>query len=393
MHSVSQGPVRLLGAGAEMALGDAAAGSREDPAYLRQQLLTYLGNKRALLGPIEQAVRSVRRRLGGRRLRVLDPFAGSGVVSRLLKGHARRLVSGDLEAYAAVVARCYLRNRSTVDLGALAQIARDWNRRVELDEGAAPGLIAERYAPRDEGDIQPEDRVFYTRDNARRIDRFRQWIDQADPALRDLLLGPLLAEASVHANTAGVFKGFYKDRRTGLGRFGGTGRDALPRILGAIRMQPPVLSRFECDVEVFQEDANQRVRREEGLDLAYLDPPYNQHPYGSNYFMLNLIVRYEPPVRPSRVSGIPVDWTRSGYNRRVQSLDLLQDLLEHLDTSHVLLSYNNEGFISLPDLETLLARYGAFERVEIPYTTFRGSRSFAHRPLRVTEHLFLLERR
>ena len=31
------------------------------------------------------------------------------------------------------------------------------------------------------------------------------------------------------------------------------------------------------------------------LDLAYFDPPYNQHPYGSNYFMLNLLVHYRRP--------------------------------------------------------------------------------------------------
>jgi len=53
--------------------------------------------------------------------------------------------------------------------------------------------------------------------------------------------------ASVHANTAGVFKGFYKDRRTQVGRFGGSGQDALARILGQVRIVPPVLSRFECD--------------------------------------------------------------------------------------------------------------------------------------------------
>jgi adenine-specific DNA-methyltransferase len=106
--------------------------------------------------------------------------------------------------------------------------------------------------------------------------------------MKDLLLGPLLSEASVHANTAGVFKGFYKNRHTGVGQFGGSGSDALTRILGRIVLEVPVLSLFECEYEVFQEDANALVHKLRGLDLAYIDPPYNQHPYGSNYFMLNL---------------------------------------------------------------------------------------------------------
>ena len=370
----------------------AGSAAGEDPAYLSEQLLTYIGNKRALLGPIEAAVRQVRARLGGRRLRVIDPFAGSGVVSRLLKGHATFLLSGDLEAYAAVVGRCHLRNRETVDLPALAALAAEWNARVETEPAGAPGLIEQHYAPRDEANIRPEDRVFYTRDNARRIDRFRQRIAAVDPDWQDLLLGPLLAEASVHANTAGVFKGFYKDRRTGVGRFGGTGQDALSRIRGPIRLRAPVLSRFSCEVQVEQQDANQLVRQGGDFDLAYLDPPYNQHPYGSNYFMLNLIVHYRPPWRPSRVSGIPADWTRSGYNRRRESLGLLEDLLDHLQASHVLLSYNDEGFIPLPALEALLGRHGRFERVAVPYVAFRGARSFRNRSVHVTEHLYRLER-
>ncbi len=82
----------------------------------------------------------------------------------------------------------------------------------------------------------------------------------APPDMRDLLPGPLLSEASIHANTAGVFKGFYKDRRTGVGRFGGTGSDALIRILGEITLEVPVLSNFECDYQVLQEDANTAAR-------------------------------------------------------------------------------------------------------------------------------------
>ncbi|MDR0684304.1 MAG: DNA adenine methylase [Spirochaetaceae bacterium] len=37
-------------------------------------------------------------------------------------------------------------------------------------------------------------------------------------------------------------------------------------------------------------DSNKIINNIPEVDLAYLDPPYNQHPYGSNYFMLNLIL-------------------------------------------------------------------------------------------------------
>lgn len=365
--------------------------AQEDPAYLSRQLITCIGNKRALLGPIGAAVEHVRQRLGGRRLRVFDAFSGSGVVSRYLKAHADYLVSNDLEGYAAVTGRCYLRNRSGRELRTVSNLVDDFNSRIE-DPSLPAGFIEELYAPRDEGCITAADRVFYTRANARRLDNYRRFIEEAPKDLRDMLLAPLLSAASIHANTSGVFKGFYKDRRTGVGRFGGTRGDALSRIKAPIMLEPPVLSRFECEVEVLQEDANQAARRLRGLDLAYLDPPYNQHPYGSNYFMLNLLVHYQRPTEISNVSGIAAGWRRSGYNVRSRSLPLLRNLIESIDAPFLLISFNNEGFIEPEEMRALLSGFGRVDVLETPYHTFRGCRNLRDRKTHVTEQLFLLER-
>ncbi|UCE88050.1 MAG: DNA adenine methylase [Deltaproteobacteria bacterium] len=369
-----------------------AGGSAENPAYLSRQLITYLGNKRALLAPIGDALERIKRRLGRNHLRAFDAFSGSGVVSRFLKAHASLLISNDIEAYAAVIAHCFLRNRSTVDRAALAEIVDDLNARVAR-EPLNRGFIEELYAPRDEGRIRPEDRVFYTRENARRLDDYRRRIASAPAEVADLLLGPLLSEASIHANTAGVFKGFYKNRHTRIGQFGGSGSDALVRIKGEIRLEPPVLSNFECECRVLAGDANEIARDLTSLDVAYIDPPYNQHPYGSNYFMLNLLVRYQRPTRISRVSGIPTDWQRSGYNVRAKSLPLLKQLLDAIDAPFLLISFNNEGFIPPDRMRAMLNRLGSVEVLKTQYNAFRGSRNFKHRPIHVTEQLFLVERR
>ena len=275
---------------------------------------------------------------------------------------------------------------------AITVIVDEMNRRV--DDGICPkGFIEELYSPRDESSITKEDRVFYTRDNARRLDGYRQMIDTAPEDMQELLLAPLLSEASIHSNTAGVFKGFYKNRETKVGQFGGTGSDALVRIKGKIVLEPPVLSRYECDYEVLQEDANSAARRVGDLDLAYIDPPYNQHPYGSNYFMLNLLVNYERPEQISRVSGIPQGWRRSGYNVRANSLPLMRDLLHALDAKFLLVSFNNEGFIASEEMRALLEEIGSVEVMKTPYNAFRGSRNFNNRPIHVTEQLFMVERR
>lgn len=365
----------------------------ENPEYLSRQIITYIGNKRALLGPIGGAVERVKKRLGKNKLAVFDAFSGSGVVSRFLKAHASLLISNDLEHYAVLTARCYLRNKSEVDLAAVSRLVDELNAAVS-DAPYPTGFIEEMYSPKDESRISKDDRVFYTRANARRLDNYRRLIADLPHAqdIKELLLGPLISEASIHANTAGIFKGFYKNRETGVGQFGGTGGDALTRILGEIRLEPPVLSDFECDCEIHQEDANALVKSVKGIDLMYADPPYNQHPYGSNYFMLNLLARYERPERVSRVSGIPEDWRRSGYNVRAQSLPLLRRLLEDSDAPFLLISFNNEGFISADEMLFALNGLGTVDVIETQYNAFRGSRNFDNRSIHVTEKLFLVER-
>lgn len=361
----------------------------EDERYLQQQLITCIGNKRSLLPLIERAVLHVRDRLGVDRLRTADLFAGSGVVSRFLKRFSVSILANDLERYSRVVNQCYLANADEVDPGLLEQTHRALV--GEIGASLAPGFITELYAPADEDRIEAGERVFYTRENAIYLDTACQAIARLPSSLRPLFLGPLLSRASVHANTAGVFKGFYKNA-AGVGQFGGSGRDALSRIRGKIRLDLPVLSRFSCEYRVTCEDANVLATTMGEVDLAYIDPPYNQHPYGSNYFMLNLIADYERPIQVSRVSGIPTGWTRSRYNQRSESESALLELVADCPAKFVLVSYNSEGFISRERLVSGLQELGTVTTLETPYAAFRGSRNLRARELSVMEYLFVLEK-
>jgi len=362
----------------------------EDTRYLKEQLITYIGNKRSLLHTIQQAVRSIQKRLGKQKLRMLDAFAGSGVVSRFFKQHASLLISNDLERYAKVIGDCYMTNASTVDLKMLRAVHDDVTRAARSTP-VTDGFIRRLYAPKDDQAIQPGERVFYTTENATRIDSLRHYIQEVPAAYQPFLLAPLLAEASVHNNTSGVFKGFYKNE-AGIGQFGGTHRDALTRIKGIIDLPLPIFSRFICDVDVRQADANSLVRSMPEVDIAYFDPPYNQHPYGSNYFMLNLIVTNQEPADISKVSGIAQGWQRSSYNKATSAAEALADLVTHTKASHLLISYNSEGFISRAEFDQLLGQHGRVEVIETVYNTFRGSRNLNARSLHVHENLFLLER-
>ena len=361
----------------------------EDERYLQEQIITYLGNKRHLLDFIGQGVQAVQQRLGKRRLRCLDAFSGSGVVSRYLKQFSECLYTNDLEDYARVLNTCYLANSDAVRE---ARLPERFSALVErLPQELAPGLLATHYAPQDDTHICPGERVFYTRRNAVYLDSARRLIEEQPEEVQPFFLAPLLYAASVHTNTSGVFKGFYKNAE-GVGQFGGRARNALQRICADIELQLPVFSRFDCEHHVLQGDAAELPAVLPELDIAYVDPPYNQHPYGSNYFMLNLLLRNEPPMDCSPVSGIPTDWNRSAYNRRRDAAASLRQLLTELPARFVLVSYNSEGFINPQEMKQLLTPLGRVQEMVTDYATFRGCRNLRSRSLKVQEYLYLLEK-
>lgn len=362
----------------------------EEERYCCGQLVTYLGNKRKLLSFIGKGVEIVRRRLGKEKLSCYDAFSGSGVVSRYMKRYASALYSNDLEMYAAVLGRCYLTNRSRA---AELQLEAEHERLMKrIEELWAPGLVAELYAPQDDERIRRGERVFYTRRNAVFLDTARRAIEELPELLRPYFLAPLLYEASVHTNTGGVFKGFYK-AKTGIGQFGGQKKQALPRIMGEISLPMPCFSQYECPCTVLQGDAAEVARRLPEVDLAYLDPPYNQHPYGSNYFMLNLIATYERPKSISAVSGIPAGWNHSAYNTRGGVGKALQELLAAVPAKYALMSYNSTGLLSAEEICALAAPDWRVKALEQSYPSYRAGRNLRKRASSVCEYLFVFERK
>ncbi|MCR4741749.1 MAG: DNA adenine methylase [Treponema sp.] len=384
----------------------------ENLDFLQNQLITYIGNKRALLPFIGQAVQIVQKNLNKDKLDCLDIFAGSGIVARYLKQFSSSITVNDMELYSYIINSCYLSNPDQNEISYIHELYDSLLKKIEeklkcLDEDRkkgtyeAPGFISELYAPKDEDNIQQQERCFYTPYNANYLDIARQLIQSDIPEnYQKYFIAPLLSEASIHANTAGIFKGFYKNSKTGKGQFGGNGKNALTRIKGKISLPFPLFSNFQASQRIFNGDANLLVNQEElyqgldSFDLAYFDPPYNQHPYGSNYFMLNLLATYKKPDQAfiSRVSGIPKDWNRSDYNKKRKVCQVFSQLVKNVRAKYVLISFNSEGFISKEEMVNIISEYGKVQVLESNYNTFRGSRNLTNREIYVKEYLFLLEK-
>lgn len=362
----------------------------ESKDYLSDQIITYLGNKRRLLGFIDDAVNDVKKNIGKDKLILLDGFSGSGIVSRMLKRHASLLISNDMESYSHIINQCYLQNKSMVNFKAIAFHIEKIN---SIKNKQIDGFMQDLYAPKNDKNIKINERVFFTSANARIIDNAMNYIHKIkDESIKPFLLAPLLSEVSIHANTAGVFKGFYKNTKTGKGQFGGNAENALLRIKGEININTPIFSNFECDFSVHKEDINLLVKNLDETDIAYYDPPYNQHPYGSNYFMLNLVCNNKRPLAISRVAGIPEDWQKSSYNKMSEAKSALDSLIKETKSKYIILSYSSDGFIDIKDILKILKKYGTVTIKEKQYNTYRASRNLENRDKYVSESIFILRK-
>lgn len=361
----------------------------ENEEYLTNQIITYLGNKRSLLSFIGEAVYMVKKELKKDKISIADVFSGSGIVSRYMKQHSSKIIANDLEEYSYTLNKCYLANKSEINMDELIS----WYNYLKenLNNDLKKGIISKTYAPQNMNAIKLGERCFYTTRNAMYIDTARQLIENIPKEYKEFFIAPLLTEASIKNNTSGVFKGFYKNSKTGIGQFGGNEENALSRIKKDIDLPFPIFSNFESEVYIYREDANDLVKKLEIVDLMYMDPPYNQHPYGSNYFMLNIINNYNEPKEISRVSGIPKNWNHSKFNQAKEAFKTFEELCNNAKARYLLISFNSEGFISKEQMINMLKKIGKVTVMEKKYNTFRGSRNLNNRNIHVKEYLYLVE--
>ena len=365
----------------------------EHNKFVYQTMLTCIGNKRKLVSNIRSIIDDIRILLSKDKLNIVDGFAGSSVVSRELTYVSENLYTNDMELYSYLMAYCYLVNPSDIQKERVSNHIKIMN---EIAENGpySEGIICKLYAPKDSKCIKEGERCFYTRENALIIDTLRKYIsEEVEEDIVNYCLVPLLNKASINTNTAGVFKGFYK--KDNIGWFGGKGEVALSRITKPIRLDIPV---WNCSIyNAFPSNKDINVLVDElpsNIDVMYLDPPYNQHPYGSNYFMLNVIAKNEEPVEISNVSGIPTNWNKSNYNNHKTAVDSMKKLmLSGLSkSSYLLISYNNEGIITDSDWKILFEPY-IVKKYEITYDTYKGSRNLKDRSDKVIEIMYLVSKK
>ena len=303
----------------------------------------------------------------------MDFFAGSGVVARSAKRAGFRVLANDWEPYAHALSRAAVACNRTPDFAALggadaAFAALNSAPPLETEGYVTRHLCPQLRRPCPDADTE---RLFFTRANGQKIDAMRALIGrwEAEGRLtedeRATLLAPLLYAVSYVSNTSGVFKGFHRG-------WGGATKTALYRICSRDHAAPARVPRQRAREPGHVSEDAQSLAEElkasgAAAAVAYLDPPYNQHPYGSNYHVLNTVALGDAPDTAPYAGGrnksaIRTDWRaerRSAYNHGA-ALAAYARLVQTLEARHILTSYSTDGNIPLGGLLRAASERGRF---------------------------------
>jgi adenine-specific DNA-methyltransferase len=313
-------------------------------------VIKYIGSKRRLVPVLAGLCEAAAARTA------LDLFTGTTRVAQAFKQTGAHVTALDTARYSEVFAQCY--------------IATDGDRvdREELTDAIAmlnalpgdPGYFTETFCVRSR---------FFQPANGARIDAIRAAIerDHAHTARYPILLTSLIEAADRVDSTTGVQMAYVKQW--------------APRSYAPLELRTPILLAGEGCAR--RGDAVQLAASLGDFDLAYLDPPYNQHRYFTNYHVWETLVAGDEPehygVACKRVDARDPT-TKSEFNARRQMPDALARVVRDVRARVLVLSYNDESWIELEELRELCAVRGHVEVLAFDSRRYVGAQIGIHNP-------------
>ena len=316
-------------------------------------MIKYIGSKRTLVPRILAYAKAIRDRTGAGSFS--DVFTGTTRVAQALKRAHFQVTANDLASYSEVLAIAYIEADANLHRGPLTA--------AKLGHlNALPG--------RDGYFTQTfcVDSRYFQPGNGRRIDAIREEIDRIsdDRVEHAILLTSLLEAADRVDSTTGLQMAYLKEW--------------APRSFNAMELRMPLL--IPGPGTALRVDANALAAAMAPVDIAYLDPPYNQHSYFSNYHIWETLVRNDSP-EPYGVARKRIDCrvTKSAYNAKARSWASFESLVRTIPAKHVIVSFSNEGYFAHDDLVALLeSTFGEVEAVPVDFRRYVGAQIGIHNP-------------
>ncbi len=335
--------------------------------------MRFIGNKELITIEIKSLLD--KKGLLNSKLSFFDAFCGTGAVADYLKDSVNLIVN-DMIKWAEV----YAKGRITSYNCNFENLGFDPFEYLNSKKTITKGFFYENYSK------GGSERMYFTSENAGRIDFFRKTIEKWKTEKHiseyeySYLLASLVESISFVSNTAGVYGAFLKHWDS---------RAKKPIIFKRV-----VAKKSEhLNVQFYNEKVEDIIENVE-CDILYLDPPYTQNQYGTQYHILQTLVLNDNPSISPITGSRPTSPMRSDWSKEYKSQILFDRIISKTKARYIIFSYSIDGFLSKSFIEASLKRYGkpeTYDCKKISYNKYTNTKS--RRKTNHFEYLFFVEKK
>jgi adenine-specific DNA-methyltransferase len=345
--------------------------------------MRFIGNKESMTDEIIKLLEY--KGLLNEKLTFFDAFCGTGSVADALKGFYN-IVINDILNWCVI----YTMGRITANECSFKKLGTDPFKLLNASKGMIHGFVYNNYAP------TSSKRMYFTPENASRIDYFRQqiedWYKQQLLSKEEYayLLASLIESVSKVSNTAGVYGAYLKEwdaraKKPIVFSKVETNKNSN-NLLNTYKKSHNLLNVYNSKIE--------EIVSEVPCDILYLDPPYTQNQYGTQYHLLETLVLNDNPSISTITGSRFTAPMRSDWSKKYKANIRLDSVIANTKARYIVFSYNNDGFMSKEYIEACLKRYGKPETYfckKIPYKKYNNWKS--NKQKEHFEYLFFIEKK
>ncbi len=306
-------------------------------------MIKYLGSKRTLVPLLANIAAASSAKTA------LDLFTGTTRVARSFKELGIEVTAVDTASYSEVFAKTWIELDSrSVNQSELTDAIAELNALP-----AKAGYFTKVFC---------EDARYFQPQNGERIDAIRDFIEAnyASSWLYHPLLASLLLAADRVDSTTGVQMAYLKQWSR--------------RSASALKLTDPAL--LPGGGLAVRGDALEVAPTLDPVDLAYLDPPYNQHRYFANYHIWETLVRWDAPDSygiANKRTDVRTPATKSRFNSKPAMPLAMRELMQTVKAETIVLSYNNEAWLNRDELIEMCKARGHVEIMDVDFKRYIGS--------------------
>jgi adenine-specific DNA-methyltransferase len=288
----------------------------------------------------------------------MDLFSGTGVVGFNMLNRFKNCSANDLEYYSYIINCALLQCEYSEQI---QKIINECNKLHPME-----GLIYNNFSP-----TPTCERMFFTNENAKKTDAIRQYIEFKFKTLAItekeyiFVLASLLVSVDKIANTSCVYGAYLKQFK--------------PSASKELHVQP-IHKRFEItetENNLVYNTLSESFADANGVyhDVVYMDPPYNHRQYSANYSPLNYIALYNEKVVLKGKTALIENYNKSNFCKKSEVKNTFEYLINGIKCHYLIISYNNEGLLSMDDFKQILLQKGLVKLYKIQYNKFKSNKS------------------